>query len=147
MATPGTKNLENLKFGQTYPKVPKNRFLGHSGHSDRKSALVNTVANTKNGRFSKGFWTNFRGVKPPKKNMVEKSKKSRFFRGAFWGHKTPKIPKIPKIPKTRPDWPLSGFWVSSNQFWPILVPYETHFRKEGGGSYYVNFWGKSFWHF
>ena len=64
--------------------------------------------------------------------MVEKSKKSRFFRGAFWGHKTPKIPKIPKIPKTPPDWPLNGFWVSSNQFWPVLVPYETHFCKEGG---------------
>ena len=63
---------------------------------------------------------------------------------AFWGHKTPKIPKIPKIPKTHPGWALNRFWVSSNQYWPILVPYETHFRKEGGGSYYVNFWEISF---
>ena len=145
MATPGTKNLENLKFGQTYPKVPENRFLGHSDHSDQKSALVNRVVNTKSGFFSKGFWTYFSGAKNPKKKKIEKSKKSRFFRGAFWGHKTPKIPKIPKIPKTPPGWALNRFWVSPNQFWPILVPYETHFRKgRGGGSYYVNFWEISF---
>jgi hypothetical protein len=98
MATPGTKNLENLKFGQTYPKVPKNRFLGHSGHSDRKSALVNTVANTKNGRFSKGFWTNFRGVKTQKKKKWSKNPKIRVFSGGVLGSQNTKNSKNPENP-------------------------------------------------
>merc|ERR1711994_588217 len=127
MATPGTKNLENLKFGQTYPKVPENRFLGHSDHSDQKSALVNTVVNTKSGFFSKEFWTYFLGAKNPKKKKT----------------KNPKNPKNPENPSwLGPEQILGVIEPVLADFGPLRNPFRQ--RKGWGSSYYANFWEISF---
>ena len=132
MATPGTKNLENLKFGQTYPKVPENRFLGHSDHSDQKSALVNTVVNTKSGFFSKEFWTYFLGAKNPKKKN-RKIQKITFFQGGVLGSQNTKNPKNPKNPEN-PSWlgPEQVLGVIE----PVLAdfgPLRNPFSQRGGG--------------
>jgi G:T/U-mismatch repair DNA glycosylase len=93
IATPGTKNLKNLKFAQTYAKVPQNRFWAISDHLGPKSAHVNMVANSKNGRFTKGFGPILLLQKCEKKTWSKITQNIAFFFGPFGHKKWPKMPK------------------------------------------------------
>ena len=99
MATPGTKNLEKLKFGQTYPKVPQKRLLAHLNHSGQKSALVNMVAARKMTDFTKGFWRHFWGAKTQKKEHGQKIQKMMIFQGGVLESQNTKNLKNPKNAK------------------------------------------------